>query len=124
MGNRATIFVKDRNGYAPAGVYLHWSGREALDWLKEAVPRMRKGDSHYSAARLCGECHVRLPGNLSLGLLKAPEDDEELLAEDFSPGDAGILVYNCETGETRLLDGYLAKQHGDTVKLPVPPDGG
>ena len=60
MGDRAIFVIKNGNDYANAGVYIHWGGEGAVDLLRAALPRLRKGDPDYSAARLIGELLERV----------------------------------------------------------------
>ncbi len=57
MGDRAIIRVRN-NGEIDDGIctYLHWNGSDALEYLKGAIKRMRKGELSYSTARLIGYC--------------------------------------------------------------------
>lgn len=75
MGNRATVQFTARNKFMGGGelivspvVYLHWDGDMALEWIKEAAPRLRASDPHYAAARFCAYCAEQIPGELSLGI--------------------------------------------------------
>jgi len=109
MGNRATIIVTDKvNHDGVAAIYLHWAGENAVEYLKVALPRMRRGDSAYSTARLIGEIHNRIDGNLSLGVYPILPDKT-----DMDPGDNGIVFYNCETGKLSFfpLRSPLAKRY-------------
>lgn len=129
MGDRAIVLVveKDAQGKvteASPTIYLHWNGTEALDWLQAAIPTMRMGDVPYSAARLVGYCCNQIDGNLGIGIWQPPSlaqmnDAEELGA--LSEGDAGVIVYDCRTGEASLYAGYLEQKHGDSVQLKIPP---
>lgn len=69
MGDRAIVrFPATYGTGSGVEVYLHWNGSDALDWLKQAAPRMRKGDASYAAARFIGFCHDQIEGGLSLGV--------------------------------------------------------
>jgi len=118
MGDRCLISVKNGDEIG-CTVYVHWRGSEALSMLRDAIPGMRQGDLSYSVARLTGQFHIDIPGNLSLGVFPPlaqipPKDDD-------SHGDAGILVYDCGTGETNAYHGYLADDNEWPQMLPVPP---
>lgn len=117
MGDRALIHVKG----SPCSTYLHWGGHEALDLLKKAVPRMRQGDDSYSQARLTGVIHEVSDGNTGLGLVDAPEDLDDATLKKYSPGDAGVIVYDCSTGKATLHAGYLEEEHGHEVEIGLPP---
>lgn len=118
MGDRAVVLVKD----AACGMYLHWAGREALDILTRAIPRMRSHDANYSMARLIGHAHSEVEGNCSLGVVPPPKDYANILGS-YSPGDAGVVLYDCETGVTQLSHGSLADEAKENpLKLPVPPE--
>ena len=119
MGDRAKIVIKD----APCAMYVHWGGHGALELLQRAIPGMRKGDEQYSMARLIGHAHTEISGNTGLGVVPAPEDCDQI-TEDYSPGDAGVIVYDCDTGTTTLWHGHLADQaQGHPLTLPTPPAG-
>lgn len=137
MGDRGVILITDGDYYSP-GIYVHWNGYQLLELLEAAIPSMRSGDVGYSAARLCGVLHNEIDGNTGLGLVSSPSDED--LREDFfdySPGDAGVLVYDCTTGACTAYAGYLADaaedeeneivetphklDQGWPKKLPIPP---
>lgn len=98
MGERAIVRFEDSREVT-CGVYLHWNGAEARDWLIDAADRMRKGDASYAAARFCGYCHDQISGGLSLGIL--PPSQCEDSAAVFQ--DHGMLVVNCDTGLVRHI---------------------
>lgn len=100
MGERAIVRFEDAQGVT-CGIYLHWHGEEARDWLIDAAPTMRRGDASYAAARFCGYCHNRISGRLSLGILP-PEQCEDRVA---AVQDHGMLVVNCDTGVVRHIYG-------------------
>lgn len=116
MGDRSVIVIKG----APCAAYLHWNGEESLGWLKEAISHMRKGDDGYSMARLIADLCARVPGNRNVGVLDAPENEDAIDA-DYSHGDAGVIVYDCETGTARFWHGYLADANPEPLSLGVPP---
>ena len=107
MGDRVIVAFKDLAGFAPS-VYLHWHGHEAADLIKAAAPRMRQGDSGYSAARFAGHCHAEISGNTGLGLLAAPEPGEDGTIDwsEYSHGDNGVFVVDTETGRVEHFEGY------------------
>ena len=94
MGNRAIVRF-DEGDKMGCGVYLHWNGAHVKEWLKEASPRMRKGDASYAAARFCGFWHERMEGGLSLGIL-APD---ACTAEAAEWQDNGMYVVDVNTGK-------------------------
>lgn len=100
MGDRVIIRFDGEHG-AVAGVYLHWHGERALDWLRDAAPRMRKGDAGYAAARFCGYCHERIEGGLSLGIM-APEN---CTPENAEWQDRGMYIVDCRTGGVKHVKG-------------------
>ena len=103
MGNRALVtFHKDYDGdYSPV-VYLHWSGDDVIKYLRRAMPRMRRGDELYSAARFCGYCHRTLSGNKGLGLLPGPPREAVDWSVDqwceFGHGNQGVFTVNVRSG--------------------------
>jgi hypothetical protein len=101
MGNRAIIRFPDAQLSAdmdrPMGVevYLHWNADDVIDWLKEAAPRMRKGDGSYAAARFVGLCHEKIPGGLSLGIMPIN-----------TAFDGVIFSVDCQTGKVKVPSGF------------------
>ena len=61
-----------------------------------------------------------LNGNSGLGIWPAPDEDV-LDFSGYGDGDAGVVVYNCDTGKTRCYAGYLAEKNPDEINLDVPP---
>ena len=120
MGDRAIVYVKNGIDWAPCGVYVHWGGESILDDLKKALSRMRCEDEEYSMARLIGCLHEEIDGNTGLGVVGHPSDKEDIY--NFSPGDAGVLVYDCGNGKVKLYDGYLRDKHGEEIEIGVPPE--
>jgi hypothetical protein len=97
MGDRAVVVFVTDDEISP-GVYLHWHGSDALDFLRAASPRLRRSDPGYSAARFCGFCHTQIEGNLSLGLIDAPTtEDFKDSFETYSPGNSGVFIVNCNS---------------------------
>ena len=77
MGNRATIEVKDTDGYsAECYIYIHWLGDpyQVQEVVKRAAPNMRKMNASYAMARLIGAYHEEIDGGLSLGVTKYKEE--------------------------------------------------
>lgn len=101
MGNRAIVRFPDAEMTAETGkpsgveVYLHWDADNVIDWLREAAPRMRKGDGSYAAARFVGLCHEKIPGGLSLGIMPLG-----------SCGDGVIFSVDCQTGKVKVPRGF------------------
>ena len=112
MGDRAIVRFDDANG-AVAGVYLHWHGDEVVDWLREAAPRMRRGDAGYAAARFCGFCHERISGGLSLGL-RRPDDCTPEAAEWQ---DNGMYIVDCTSGQVKHTRGPGHRGRTYRIKL-------
>jgi len=118
MGDRAIIHVKD----ACCAAYVHWDGDIAIKLLKQAIPNMRRDDPDYSQARLIGVLHNAIVGNTGLGVTASPKEEDytnDML--DYSQGDAGVVIYNCSTGETKVYQGYL-EQENLPDKLDIPPE--
>lgn len=125
MADRCLIQVVDSGvasarDVAPCSVYLHWDGDRAIGWLREAIPAMQLGDLIYSTARMIGVFHTLRPGNLGLGVMDPVNLDN---IAGCTQGDAGVVVYDCTTGQVELAGGYLAKMYGaDSFWLPTPDD--
>jgi hypothetical protein len=98
MGSRAVVVFVDGDKTSP-GIYLHWDGHKVQELLEAALPRLRHGDAGYSAARFCGVCHERIPGNLSLGLVDAPSRD------DSGGYDHGVFYVDVRTWEVDACRG-------------------
>lgn len=113
MGDRALIqFVKngpdgtiDERG---AQVYLHWHGHAVLQLLRDAMPRLRKGDVSYATARFIGHCHEQIDGALSLGVFGDSDLPE-------SQGSSGAFEVNLSTATVRHF-GFNSKPE------EIPPD--
>lgn len=131
MGDRVDIgVVDDRGDVAPCTCYLHWGGEGAIELLRGAAPKMRSGDVRYSMARLIGHACAQSPGqNTSVGVNEATSIPP---ASTDSPGDAGVLIYNCTTGKAHAYHGYLIRDQtvddgeGDEVQgreydIGIPP---
>lgn len=112
MGERAIIRFEDSHGVA-CGIYLHWNGAEARDWLIDAAPTMRAGDASYAAARFCGYCHAHIPGILSLGILPPDQCADRVAAVQ----DHGMLVVNCDTGVVRHTYGGNAPEMVFSIEM-------
>ena len=112
MGDRAIVRFDDERG-AVAGVYLHWHGECAMDWLRDAAPGLRKGDASYAAARFCGYAHERIPGGLSLGLMR-PDGCTPEVAEYQ---DRGMYIVDCRTGQVKHVWGPARRGRTYRIKL-------
>lgn len=123
MGDRAIIVVKSDQEIAPCAVYLHWSGAAALDLVQTAIERMkgREGDVSYATARLIGICHEHVEGNLSLGVISAPSARNVLTGklDDYSHGDAGVIVWDCGTNVVQAFAGYHAERMARVERLKL-----
>jgi hypothetical protein len=116
MGDRVVIQVVD----APCAAYLHWGGETAIESIKRAIPSMRCGDPDYSAARLIASLCNDMPGtNRGVGVL--PKVGRTPVPAE-SHGDAGIVLYDCNTGKATFHYGYLARQHPEPMQLDAPPE--
>ena len=77
MGNRATIEVKDTDGYsAECYIYIHWLGdpETVTSMVRDTAHNMRKMNASYAMARLIGAYHKEIDGGLSLGVTKYKEE--------------------------------------------------
>ena len=116
MGDRCVILIEDENGINNAACYLHWNGHNAIDLITNALTRMRYNDSVYSLGRLIGYIHTQIDTNLSLGCFGIDISDS---IETISNGDAGVIVYNCMTGNIRTsTDGYLKDKNNINIGIP------
>lgn len=106
MGDRVLVTFTAGNDKPTPAVYMHWSGQEAADYIKEAAPLFRKGDPSYAVARFCGFCHGKIDGILSLGILDGPADARTETLKSYSHGDAGVYLVNVETGDVKAAGGY------------------
>jgi hypothetical protein len=114
MGDRVIVRF-DGEGGAECGVYLHRYGGEALEWLRNAAPRMRKGDVSYAAARFCGYCHEQIKGGLSLGIM-APQ---HCTPEAAQWQDNGMYIVDCRTGQVKHVYGPAKKGRTYKIKMGV-----
>jgi hypothetical protein len=97
-----------REQFSPV-VYLHWGGSDVPHILCALRERMqgRNNDIGYAAARLVGICHERIDGNVSLGLFEFPKDGlAGYLDSEFSHGDAGVILVECDTWIAEAWNGY------------------
>lgn len=121
MGDRVLVQVVSGSDVADATIYGHWAGESAIETIRAAVPTMRLGDPRYSAARLCAAFCGRAPGNTGVGILRRLADAANP-TENESHGDAGIIVYDCTTGDAKYFHGYLADADPPSpTNLGIPP---
>ena len=104
MGNRVIVRFDDNSG-PRFGVYLHWHGDEAVEWLNEAAHTMRRGDAGYAAARFVGYCCSQISGGLSICMM----DVSECTDETAQWQDNGMLIVDVNDGEVRHVDRPGAK---------------
>lgn len=116
MGDRAVVIFRssDKSEVSPT-VYLHWNGSNVPAYLKQLDELMkdRKGDVSYACARFIGICHEEIPGNLSLGVFQTDVDTYE--RRDYSHGDAGVIIVNCDDFSWTAFGGYLATHEDASV---------
>jgi len=115
MGDRALIIFKQGNkiaetSYSPV-VYLHWGGSDVPELLRKTRTLMesRGPDLDYTAARFVGICNESMKGNLSLGLWSLPVGFgswSKKKKEDYSHGDAGIVVVDVDTWKFKQFGAY------------------
>jgi hypothetical protein len=117
MGDRALVIFHDRDRISPT-VYLHCHGGEVPQILSKLAEYMkdRYGDAEYAAARFTGLCHMRISGNLSLGIVRsaltrADLDNPSALAA-MSHGNAGLVVVDTRDFTWKAYGGYLATPSG------------
>lgn len=115
MGDRALVVFKNQDTVSPT-VYLHWNGSDVPLFIFQLGLLMadRRNDVSYAAARFIGLAHEAIPGNLSLGVRETPDelrqaviDGDVDLIEDFSHGDAGVVVVDTATFSWRAYGGHL-----------------
>ena len=112
MGSSGVVVFVDGENVSP-GIYLHWHGDRVQELLEKALPRLRRGDAGYSAARFCGVCHELIPGNLSLGLITAPA------REDSGGFNHGVFYVNVRTWEVDACrGGSVIRFKLDKSKIP------
>lgn len=119
MGDRALIIFKDKTEVSPV-VYLHWMGSEVPELLKEHKKLMtgREDDLSYAAARFVGICHAKnADSNTGLGMFNLPEDKIKAVLEgdakvldDYSHGDAGVVVVDAVDFSWKAYGGYLSRK--------------
>lgn len=116
MGDRAIITLKSGKEYGPM-IYIHSFGSEVIDLIQNAAGGMRKGDVSYASARLCGYLHEQIKGPLGLGIFGTPDltEDGNIDMSKVSPGDAGVIVVDIDTGEIKAYEGYLAKESFSSI---------
>ena len=104
MGDRVLVQVESDEGGVSPVLYLHWGGSIVTDLIRETAELMKGRDNavSYAFARLVGGAHVRVPGNLSVGVW----NHADRLVEKDTHGDAGCYVVNCVTWEVEAFGGY------------------
>lgn len=130
MGDRAVVVMKETTGikrtvhYSQVCAYLHSCGSRVLDFLVEAVPRMRQDDVDYSRARFIGVCHEVIEGNTGLGVFASPGPlSDETNWEELSEGDAGVVVLDITSGHVNCFAGYLERDpRNGTILIPELPE--
>jgi hypothetical protein len=121
MSDIAVTVIKSGEDYS-CGVYYHWHGSTAIEILAEAIPCMRKADPMYSCARLIGVAHNKILGNTGLGVLPPPsKKDIENNFFNYSHGDSGVIIYDCDIGEVQLYAGYLKDERPFIQDIGIPP---
>lgn len=139
MGDRALIIVTDGKEYSPT-VYLHYGGSRVPDIIERTFNHMktRPGDVSYFTARLIGLAHQDNPNSpLSLGVfatkiivgecaarvVRAIRDGEKisegmsLKLENYSHGDAGVIVVDCDNFTCSAYGGYYKLELPDLKEL-------
>lgn len=120
MGDRALVVFEVNDSVSPV-VYLHWSGSRVPELIEELKELMqgREGDLSYTVARFIGICHSHIGGNLSLGVWNLPVDlliavqtrrassAAEREMEEYSHGDAGLVIVNATDFTWQAYGGYL-----------------
>lgn len=134
MGDRALVVFTDGEEVSPV-IYAHWAGDAIPELLATHRDLMkdRRGDVSYAAARFCGLLHEHVPGNLSVGLFTTPPVEQQAVTilanpypewwtkeqmeasdkaysrilEEYSHGDAGLIVVNVKSYTWRAYGGYL-----------------
>jgi hypothetical protein len=114
------VFVCHQGGYSySVGVAVHRGGRQALDYLRYAAPRLQRGDPMASAARLCGVLHELLDGSRFLTLHPPPRtrEDGSVDWKAYGQGDAGVIVVDVANGTVECRAGYLENQQIEPLQL-------
>jgi len=110
MGDRSIVIIKNGSRMADCAMYTHWNGEDTLTWLREAIPNFAKGDENYSMARLIGYFSAKIKGPYGLGVIENPPSLDRITLLGYSHGGAGVIVYDCETGEITACGGYAEDQ--------------
>jgi len=131
MSDHVLILIKNGDDYCQVGCYMQWMGSAALSLIESALPRMQRRDAMLSMARLIGTCHEVIEGNKGLGVNSLPEIgagesglppvEKDSAWEDISPGDAGIVVYDCTSGIVECHAGYLENNNDNRTCIGIPP---
>lgn len=121
MGDRVTVVFKNdqdtNNVPFFAALYFHNLGDGVTLLLQQAAKFWRRGDASYAAARTCGVYHAKYPGVLSLGIIEGPTDLTEETLEEYSPGDAGVVVVDINTGKMEAFGGYMVTEDLPTLEI-------
>ena len=107
MGDNVVFHVKGSG----VSVISKFYGEDAIEILQTAMLVMCLGNPFCSSARLIGVLHMVVPGNIFLATIPGPPDLEDSTLKRFSRGDAGIVIYDCDTGMVSCHYGYLADEH-------------
>lgn len=116
MGDRALIIFKNEHTVSPTA-YLHWAGCAVPGYIAQLSHLMaqRRNDVSYAAARFIGIVHAHDPGPLSLGVFETPDevrravlDDDADVIDDYSHGDAGVVIVDTADFSYKAYGGYLA----------------
>jgi len=121
MGDRVLIIFKDKTEVSPT-CYLHWGGANVLDNIEKIKKYMgsRIGDLPYTCARFLGLLHSQDPNSSSgMGVWNTPKhigdaiikEDSAVsgLLEDYSHGDAGVIVVDVCGFTWKAYAGYIAR---------------
>lgn len=121
MGDRAIFYVKE----AKCAVFIHTGGKDAVESLKAAIPKMRWDDPDASTARLIGVLAAKAgPEPHDLIIVEKPTAGQAAeFYTGYSKGDAGVLIYDCNNGELCCYAGYLSDQSPNPIQLDKPPGG-
>lgn len=124
MGDRALTIITDSTGESSPVIYTHWAGTYIPERIKELATLMatHKGDLNYAAARFVGINHAHNVDALSLGMWNTPDKIQDAVADlvlsdekeeaaktlkDYSHGDAGVIIVNCDDFTWQAFGGYL-----------------
>jgi hypothetical protein len=119
MGDRCIIVPHLKGEANPSALYLHWAGgKGAIKIMNDAAPFMRAGDMAYAFARLVGAaCAYHPNSELSVGIIKGPGSLHPARINDYSHGDAGVILLDIGNGHWTGHAGYLRGEMGDIPML-------